>query len=226
MCGDPPSDEHPDPAGQHVGTQPARGVVIGVLGGIASGKSAVSRLLAGPRGVVIAADAMVHAIYEEPEAAAFVRRTLGPQFLDAAGKPERAAIGRAVFSDPELRQRLEDWIHPRVRAKIHNAIDEARAAGASRIVLDVPLLLENDAQHGLAALCDTLVFVEADPDDRERRARETRGWEPGEVARREALQLPLDTKRSRAHHVLSNRGDLAALERAVRDLIARLAPER
>ena len=84
------------------------------------------------------------------------------------------------------------------------AVPFATDAGTPRVVLDVPLLLENDAQHGLAQLCDVLVFVDAPAEERERRAQRERGWPRGEVARREAAQLALSEKKKRAHHVLHN----------------------
>jgi dephospho-CoA kinase len=87
-------------------------------------------------------------------------------------------------------------------------------------VLDLPLLLENDDQHELVRECDILVFVDADPAAREARARAARGWGAGEVARREAAQMPLDAKRARADDVHKNRGDLALLERDARTLRA------
>jgi dephospho-CoA kinase len=82
-------------------------------------------------------------------------------------------------------------------------------------VLDVPLLLENDAEHGLARLCDFLVFVDAAPAVREQRAIESRGWPAGEVERRERTQMPLESKRARARYVIDNDAGLAELEAAV-----------
>lgn len=199
---------------------PSPGPVIGVLGGIASGKSAAARLLAGSGGVVLDADAHARAALEDPSTASWLRERFGPEVLDADGRPDREAIARVVFADPEARTDLEGWIHPTVRARLRAGLDEARAAGRSPIVLDIPLLLENDADHGLAGECDFLVFIETDADHRDRRAQERRGWAPGEVARRERLQIPLEEKRSRARHVIDNRADLSALEAGLREVLA------
>jgi dephospho-CoA kinase len=198
---------------------PRPGAVIGVLGGIASGKSAAARLLAGPRGVVLDADAAARAVLEEPRTATWLRERFGPGVLDAGGRPDREALARVVFDDPAARRDLEGWIHPAVRERIRRGLDEARAAGRSPIVLDVPLLLENDADHGLAGECDFLVFIETDPDQRDRRAQERRGWAPGEVARRERLQIPLEEKRRRARHVVENRAGLPELEASLREVL-------
>lgn len=210
---------------------PGRSLVIGVLGGIASGKSAVARLLAGREGLVISADELAREALDTPAVLARVRTRFGPQAIGPDGRADRAALAAAIF-DPErgaaLRSELESWTHPLVRDRIRERSSAARASGVPRIVLDVPLLLENDAQHGLARLCDVLVFVDVRDDERERRARRERGWASGEVARREAAQLPLHEKRQRAQHVIQNDQGLAELEHAVQGLLARLraAPPR
>jgi dephospho-CoA kinase len=200
-------------------------VVLGILGGIASGKSAVARLLAGADGEVLSADRMVHELLDSPEGLEWLAARFGPSAVGRDGRADRAAIARLVF-DPdrgeELRAELERWTHPRVRARIMARLSEARAAGVPRVVLDVPLLLENDAQHGLVGQCDALVFVDAPEAERERRARDERGWPEGERARREALQMPLADKARRAHHVIPNHSSLQELERAVDDALAAL----
>ena len=200
--------------------------MLGVLGGIASGKSRVAALLAGPDGVVIDADRLAHEALALPEVREQVVARFGAQVLDPSGAVDRAALGRAAFASPELRRELEGWIHPRVRRGIASRLARARADGVPRVVLDIPLLLENDARHGLVAACDLLVFVEAPDELREERARASRGWPAGEVARREAAQLPLPEKRARADHVIVNDDDLAALEAAVADLLDRLEATR
>jgi dephospho-CoA kinase len=200
--------------------------VLGVLGGIASGKSAVARMLAGEGGILISADELAREVLDLPEVRERVAGRFGAGLLAPDGKVDRTALARLVF-DPrqgfEARRALEGWTHPLVRDRIMDRLDAARAAGVPRIVLDVPLLLENDAQHGLVRLCDALVFVEADEGAREHRARAERGWPEGEVARREAAQLPLGEKRRRAQHVIPNNGSLQDLERSVAELSARLA---
>ncbi len=190
-------------------------LVIGVLGGIASGKSAVAGLLAGAGGVVIDADAIARAVLESPEARADAARAFGPSILRADGAIDREALGRLVFGSTEARARLESFTHPRIRAKIRAELEAARARGVPRIVLDVPLLLENDAQHHLRKECDVIVFVDADPRIRDARAVQNRGWLSGEVARRERVQLPLDEKRVLADHLLVNDGTRPELEAAV-----------
>lgn len=193
--------------------------VFGVLGGIASGKSAAAAALAGARGRVVSADDAAHEALQHPEVVARIVARHGREVLDADGHVDRAALAARVFEDPEARKELEGWIHPRVREMLFSAFEAAVRDGVPRLVLDVPLLLENAAQHGLLELCDTLVFVDASIEERDRRAVQDRGWEPGEVARRERAQLPLDAKRERADFILPNDHGHAELTLVVQELL-------
>lgn len=215
----PPSTPSPTPR------PAARSLVLGVLGGIASGKSRVAELLAGARGRVIDADRCAAAVLASPAVVERIRAHFGDEAVGPDGRPDRAVLAARVFADPGERRRLEGWIHPPVRDMIFAELAEARSRGASPVVLDVPLLLENDEHHHLVAECDALVFVDSDLADRDRRAVASRGWETGEVARREATQIPLEEKRRRADHVLTNRGSLEELERSARELLRVLVPQ-
>lgn len=203
--------------------QPAPPLVIGVLGGIASGKSWVARRLCGPGGVLIDADALAREVLESPPLRGALREAFGSAIERPDGTLDRQALADRIFSDPGAKERLEAFTHPLIRARIRARLEDARAARVPRVVLDVPLLLENEASHGLTAQCHELVFVDSDPAQREARAIATRGWKPGEVARREARQLPLEAKRARAGCRIDNFGDLDALARATDACSARLA---
>lgn len=168
---------------------------------------------------MIDADALAADVLAAPETVRWLRAAFGEEVIAPSGAVDREALGGRVFGEDRARESLEGWIHPRVRERISASLSEARAAGRSPIVLDVPLLLENDERHGLAGQCDFLVFVETDPEGRDRRAQERRGWPAGEVARRERLQLPLERKRERARHVIENRAELADLAARVREVL-------
>jgi dephospho-CoA kinase len=196
--------------------------VIGVLGGIASGKSLVAARVAGRDGVLIDADALAREVLESAEVAPELVAAFGAGILRADGLPDREALGRLVFSDPGQRARLESFTHPRIRARIRALLEGARARRVPRVVLDVPLLLENEAAHGLTGECHELLFVDSDPLARARRAAASRGWDSGEVARRESQQLPLEEKRARAHFVIRNRGSLDEFESEVLRYLAHL----
>lgn len=182
----------------------------------------MARLLAGEDGALLDADRAAHAVLASPEVAALVAEHFGPECLDAEGRPDRRALGPRVFGDPERRKLLEGWIHPRVRATLSAELERALAEGRPIVVLDVPLLLENAAESGLAERCHGLVFVDAPAEQRAARAAERRGWGPGELAARESLQLPLEEKRARATWVIANGGDFASLQLAARALRQRI----
>lgn len=217
------SDPPPRPSRRPGRAQPGvrgRPLVLAVLGGIASGKSTVAARLAGPQGQVLDADALAHEALDDPLVAPRLVEAFGPGILGRDGRADRERLAQRIFDSPRDLALLEGWIHPLVRARILAALDEAEASGVERVVLDVPLLLENDVRHGLLARCDHLVFVDAPLAERDRRAVARRGWAPGEVARREAAQMPLEKKRRRANHVVSNSGTRQALNTQVDRVLA------
>jgi len=192
-----------------------RPVMVGIAGGIGSGKSSVAKLLGEFGAVVIDADAMAHAELETEE----VRDTLvnwwGPSILASDGKPDRKRIGAIVFDDPTQRTRLEGLIHPRIAAKRDEMIERlADDPTVKMIVMDAPLLYE----VGLDGMCDSVIFVESDQAVRAERSEKTRHWEAEELARRENSQIPLDKKRSKADHICNNNSDLPALRQEVKGL--------
>ncbi len=195
--------------------RPANPVVIGILGGIAAGKSAVADAFASHGLVRIDADQEARAVTQDPVVLAEVAQALGPSAVQA-GQLDRKAVAAIVFADPAARARLEAITHPRIRARILAAMALARQDGAS-VLLDAPLLLEG----GLIAFCDHVVFVHASDGVRTARARR-RGWDDAELARREAAQAPLAQKRARAGFVIDNDGDLATMRRAVATMLSTL----
>lgn len=187
----------------------------------------MAQLLAGPRGVVIDADRIAAEVLQSAAVRFELLAAFGGRAFDREGRADREALARLVFASPGTRRKLEGFTHPAIRARIRAELQAARQADAPIIVLDVPLLLENESGHGLVAECDEIVFVDANDELREARASTSRGWKPGEVARREAAQLPLAAKRARAGAVVTNHGSPAELEESVRrisaDLVARAA---
>lgn len=191
-------------------------IVFGLSGGIASGKSHVARLLAERGAAALDADAHARAALAEPEVCRALAERWGPDVLDDDGRPRRPAIADRVFGDgasaADERRFLEGLVHPRVRERLRAELDAARAAGAPAAVLDVPLLHE----AGWDAECDAVLFVDTPEGVRLARAAE-RGWDAGELARREAAQLTLAEKRRRADAVVPG-GETAATAAAVFDL--------
>jgi dephospho-CoA kinase len=185
--------------------------IVGILGGVASGKSTAARALADAGCLRLDADELSRARFAEPEVREALVHRFGPAILGPDGGPDRAAVARATFADEAARRYLESLIHPAVRARLLEALVEAErlAAGTGRvrwIVLDIPLLAESGWIH----LCDHVLFLETPSAQRDARARRDRGWEAGEVARREAAQVPLDLKRRLAERIFANE-DVGAL---------------
>jgi dephospho-CoA kinase len=192
---------------------PTPRVIIGLLGGIASGKSTVSAVLArlGPA-KVLDADALARVALEQAAKDGRLVAALGPWAVTKEGKPDRKAIAKKVFGDAPALRALERITHPYVTAQIDEAANDHRSGkGAPVLVLDVPLLIE----AGMDRRCDALWFVDAPDDARFSRAEQRVGLSRDEVLSREAAQSPLDRKRARADLVIDNSGSAEALERQV-----------
>jgi dephospho-CoA kinase len=182
---------------------------------VGSGKSHVALRLAALAGAeVVDADVLAREALAERAADGTLARTFGSWALKPDGCPDRRALARRAFSDPEARRRLEALIHPPVLARIRDRVRaHRRGEGPALLVLDVPLLIES----GLDRCCDVLWFVDASEPVRRARA-EARGIPRSEASRREDCQTPIERKRGRADLVLPNDGDpdvaiRAALER-------------
>jgi dephospho-CoA kinase len=194
-------------------------VRIGLTGGIGSGKSTVSRLLAGHGAVIVDADAIAREVVEPgtPGLAAVVD-AFGPEVLATDGSLERPALAAVVFGDPKARRRLDAIVHPLVRAR---ATEVAAAAPPGAVVVhDVPLLVET----GQAAAYDLVLVVEADPDTRVARLVQ-RGLTAEDARARMAAQATDEQRRAVADVVLDNSGTPDELEAQVDRLWAeRVAP--
>jgi dephospho-CoA kinase len=193
--------------------------VIGIAGGIGSGKSAVARALGELGCGVIDADAIAREAMRRPDVIDTLRQWWGPRVLKPDGAVDRAVVGRIVFDAPDQRQRLEALIHPLVHAERHRLREAMRRDGAVRaIVEDAPLLYE----AGIDRECDVVLFVDAPRALRLQRLQRSRGWDEAELARREKNQIALDIKRNRADHVLVNDAGEADLLDRVRRVLSEI----
>ena len=188
--------------------------IIGLTGGIGSGKSAVASVFLEHGCIVANADENAKAVLLDSE----VRDTLvewwGEKILNIDGHIDRTIIADIVFEDDEALQKLEILIHPRAR-QMQEAQFAAAPEGTRGLVIDAPLLIE----AGLDSLCEIIVYVEASREIRLNRVQKTRDWTAEELNRREAAQLPLDTKRNKADYVLINESELGAVHRQVKQLL-------
>lgn len=175
--------------------------VIGLVGGIGSGKSWVAQRLADHGGAVFNADQVAKAALDEPGVQRQLVERFGAGVVGSDDRTDRKALADVVFGDAKRREALEAIIHPIVADHRDAMIEQAEADPSVRfIVLDIPLLIE----VGLHERCDRVVFVEADRPTRLRRVAESRGWDEAELARREKYQLPLDKKRKMSDDVVDN----------------------
>ena len=194
--------------------------VIGIVGGVASGKSTVARLFSELGAAVVDADQIGHDVLQTHAVRDELVRRWGDCILAADGTVDRQKVADIVFDDPRRLEELNRIIHPRIRRRMREQIGRARRAGQHRLIaLDAALLLEG----GLQDWCDAVVFVDARPAVREERVERHRAWTSAELARREANQMPLAEKREQADCIVDNGGTLADTTQRVKALFRRWA---
>jgi dephospho-CoA kinase len=181
--------------------------IIGLLGGIASGKSFVAEQFRQLGAAVLDADRVGHDVLRLPAVKDAVRDEFGPKVFDSTGEIDRKALGQIVFGPPPegpvQLARLEQITHPEIRRRLTEQVQQLASAGVPLAILDAPVLLK----AGWAEVCDAMVFVDCDEVLRRARAVE-RGWTPEEFAAREAAQESVAEKRERADFVLENSGEM------------------
>ncbi|HEV58353.1 MAG TPA: dephospho-CoA kinase [Phycisphaerales bacterium] len=193
--------------------------VIGLLGGIGSGKSTVAREFARRGCPVIDADAIGHELLDaEPHRTRLVE-TFGEEIIGAEGRVDRRALADCAFASAEAVATLNGILHPPIRQRCQEEIGRHQAKGRGpAIVLDAPLLVE----AGLADACDVLVFVECD------RSRRFERWARGDrdraaaLEKRENFQISLDMKRQMADYIVGNNSGLSAITEQVARILSAL----
>jgi dephospho-CoA kinase len=188
--------------------------LVGLTGGVGSGKSTVAEMMRELGAQVVDADEATHAVYE-PGSPGFdaVVREFGDEYV-AGGHIDRSRLGELVFHDDDARRRLNSIVHPLVRDWMAQRTAEAAERGAEVVVQDVPLLFEN----GLERLFSTVVLVYAPEEVQVERLVSARGFTPERARAMIAAQMPIESKRGLAHHVINNSGareDTQAQVRAV-----------
>lgn len=192
--------------------------LVGVVGGIGSGKSQVAQMLAQAGGTeAVDADLIGHAALRQPELRAEVLRTLGDgspdgRILDTEGEIDRKRLGAVVFADPAKLKVLQSITHPWIRKQTIAALElESRKPGARWVVLDASVLLES----GWRPTLDRLIYVDAPDAVRLARVLGRPGWTSEMWKSREKAQLPLTDKRRMSDDVINNSTDLGALGKQV-----------
>jgi len=172
---------------------PAKKIVIGLTGGVGTGKTTVSRMFRSMGARVIDADRIAHSLLAPGS-------KVCAQVKKEFGTVDRRALGRAVFADARKRKVLESIIHPFI---IRRILEKARAAGGM-VVIDAPLLFET----GLAEKVDTVAVVTASRENQLKRLRTKTGLAAKELAARIRCQMPLSQKVRRADFIIDNNGPL------------------
>jgi len=179
--------------------------LIGIVGGIASGKSFVARCLEELGAGRLDADGAGHAVLRDLDVKALARARWGDEVFAPSGEIDRSALGKRVFgSSPTAAEDLaylEQLTHPRIADRLREQGEAFVAAGRKVLVLDAPVLLK----AGWNRFCTHLLYVDSSLQRRRERAAERR-WQAGELEAREALQEPLDLKRKLADLYVDNTG--------------------
>ncbi|MBC7803787.1 MAG: dephospho-CoA kinase [Candidatus Parcubacteria bacterium] len=188
-------------------------LVVGLTGGIGSGKSAAAEEFARLGATVVDTDAIAHELTGPGGAAvAEVRRQFGAAFVDGEGAMNRKRMRDLVFADPEEKQRLEALLHPLIRAQSARHI--ATAAGPY-VVHVVPLLIESPGYRERVA---RVAVVDCPEDLQVARVRQRSGLPEGEIRRIMATQVQREQRLAAADDVIDNSGTIAALQQRVGEL--------
>ncbi|QDU81526.1 Dephospho-CoA kinase [Polystyrenella longa] len=186
--------------------------VISLIGGIGSGKSAISQELAKRYAVqVINADEVGHEVLHEPTVIQQLQESFGSEIINGEGQAVRPRIAALVFGEtPEHRtnlKRLEDIVHPHIRSRVDHLIQQSIRSGSyDLIILDAALLLE----AGWDQVCDLVFFVDVSEEIRLQRVTQNRNWSEEEFRKREFNQLSLVDKKTRAEYTIENNDDLSS----------------
>ncbi len=194
-------------------------LIVGLTGGIASGKSTVSKMFEQAGIPVICADELAReAVRPGSQGLAEIRRIFGEGVLDDEGNLDREAMARLVFQDKAKRKILESIIHPRVAEEQNKRLAALERQGHSIAVVDIPLLYES----GLERSVDLVVVVYAPRHIQEERLMNRDGMSADDARSRLDAQMPIDDKRTRADRLVDNGKTLEHTRRQVQNLIEEL----
>ncbi len=200
------------------------GLLVGLTGGIGTGKTRVADLLAALGATVECSDKIVRELQARGGAGLHaIADSFGPEYLTPEGDLDRAKLGQKVFGDVQARLRLNTLIHPLVTAELQRRVAAHRARGASVIVVDIPLLLEGKkAGVGTGAVLpfDVIALVYSAPAQQLERVTARDSLSHADAHARIGAQLPIDEKRVLADVVIDNGGAWEATEKQVRELFA------
>ena len=186
--------------------------IIGILGGICSGKSSVAAEFAKLGCALIDADRIARQLLDNDDVKNHLTETFGDAILNPDRSVNRDTLARIVFDDPQKTAQINDIIHPKVLNKCERLIAGFKARpDIPAIVLDMPLLME----VGWHKRCDKLIFVDCQDHIKAERAEKKHFLSKNQLKKRENLQISLDTKLNIAHYIVDNNSDLSAVAEQV-----------
>ena len=199
--------------------------IIGILGGIGSGKSTVAAEFAKLGCAVVDADKIAHELLDEDDVREKMVGLFGQGILDSAGKIDHKKLAAIVFADAEKLSSLNQIIHPLVLERVEQLIKQyqtqvpaVREPPVQAIVLDIPLL----AEVGWEKWCDKLVFIECKQHLRVERAKKMGIFDENQIKIRENFQISLDNKATVSDNTIDNNSDFSALAGQVADIFSNI----
>lgn len=188
-------------------------MIVGLTGGIATGKSTVSNILIEMGIKVIDADKIAHQILDKDDVIKKIKDQFGEEVINK-NKVNRAKLGKLVFDDQEKRKKLEEITHPQILKKIKDKVNKYKDKNEI-IVLDVPLLFET----GLDKWVDQVWLVYADFNTQLERIKKRDGLETKEAKKRINAQISLNQKKKKADIIIKNEGTIQDLKRKILNLV-------
>ena len=193
--------------------------LVGLTGGIASGKSTVAEILKRQGAAIINADVLAREVVEpDRQAWTEIVKTFGTAVLQPDRALDRQKLRAIIFDDPAARKKLESIIHPQVRALAEQRIREHAAAGYAVIVYEVPLLFEGNLQKWLRPV----ILVACDVDTQRNRLESRDNLSAAQAQKHIDAQMSLEAKRRLADYVIENNGSLEDLKRQVQAVLEKI----
>jgi transcription termination factor Rho len=202
-------------------------VVLGVTGGIGSGKSTVAQKLAAMGAILVDADKIASSLLGDRKVKEEIVEEFGESVLDGHGSVYKTYLAHAAFESKKNLEKLNKIMHPRIKTEMKSQVEKVEKALAKKgkadkekevVVIDAPLLFE----AGLDQICEATLFVDTDLETRLKRTEEQRGWTKDELERREGFQESPEKKKKKATFVLSNIQALEKLDEQIKEIYEKI----